>query len=148
MICPSCKKNNTKVLDSRDEKILVRRRRECLGCKHRFTTFERIETPRLKVVKRSDCKVDYEHAKLEKGIRLALEKRPFSESEIEDIVSSIEHKILKKAKDKVITSKQIGDMVTEKLRHVDEVAYIRFVSVYKKFGSAKKFSREIEKLNR
>jgi len=148
MICPSCKKNNTKVLDSRDEKILVRRRRECLGCKHRFTTFERIETPRLKVVKRSDCKVDYERAKLEKGIRLALEKRPFSESEIEDIVSSIEHKILKKAKDKVITSKQIGDMVTEKLRHVDEVAYIRFVSVYKKFGSAKKFSREIEKLNR
>ena len=126
----------------------MRRRRECLECKHRFTTFERIETPKLRVVKRSGNKVDYERAKLEKGIRLALEKRPFSESEIEDIVSYIEHKILKIAKDKVITSKQIGDMVTEKLRHVDEVAYIRFVSVYKKFGSAKKFSREIEKMNK
>jgi len=119
-----------------------------LGCKHRFTTFERIETPKLRVVKRGGCKADYERSKIEKGIRLALEKRPFSESEIEDIVSSIENKILKIAKDKIITSKQIGDMVSEKLRNVDEVAYIRFVSVYKKFGSAKKFSREIEKLNK
>jgi len=148
MLCPNCKKNNTKVLDSRDEKILVRRRRECLGCKHRFTTFEKIETPKLRIMKRGNCKEDYDRSKLEKGIRLALEKRPFSESEIQDIVSSIEQRILKLAKDKTITSKQLGDIVIEKLRHVDEVAYIRFVSVYKKFGSAKKFSREIEKLNK
>ena len=87
MLCPNCKKNNTKVLDSRDEKVFVRRRRECLGCKQRFTTFERIDSPKLRVVKREGCKEDYDRSKLEKGISLALEKRPFSESEIEEIVS-------------------------------------------------------------
>lgn len=146
MLCPECKKGDTKVLDSRDEKVFVRRRRECIDCNFRFTTFEKIENPRLQVTKRGGRKEDYERTKLEKGIRLSLEKRPFSESEIESIVSDIEQLVFKKSKNKQITSKQIGDIVIAKLRNTDEVAYIRFVSVYKKFGSAKKFSREIEKL--
>lgn len=146
MLCPVCKKSDTSVLDSRDESIFVRRRRECLSCKYRFTTYERIEPPRLKVVKRNLDEEDYSREKLSKGIALALEKRPFSESQINDIVMDIENEIIKAGK-KEINSKTIGDYVIHKLKSIDEVAYLRFLSVYKKFASAKKFQREAEKLN-
>ena len=145
MTCPECKKSDTKVLDSRDDSRIIRRRRECLRCRYRFTTYERIESPRLKVIKRSGGVEDYSRLKLSKGISLALEKRPVSPAQIETILDGIEHEITR-LKTKYISTKQIGNFVIAKLKETDEVAYLRFLSVYKSFGSASKFQKEAEKL--
>lgn len=146
MLCPSCKKSDSRVLDSRDEDIFVRRRRECLKCQHRFTTFEYFESPKLKVSKRDGSVEAYSPDKLSRGIRLALEKRPFSQERIEQLIADIEQDIMKIGKT-IVSSRQIGDIILEKLRLLDDVAYLRFLSVYKKFGSAKKFQKEAEKLS-
>lgn len=146
MLCPSCKKSDSKVLDSRDEDIFVRRRRECLKCRHRFTTYEYFESLKLKVSKRDGSIEAYSSDKLARGIRLALEKRPFIPSRIDQLVIEIEQDIMKIGK-KIVSSREIGDIVLEKLRLLDDVAYLRFLSVYKKFGSAKKFQKEAEKLS-
>jgi transcriptional repressor NrdR len=146
MQCPLCKKSDTSVLDSRDEISFVRRRRECLSCSYRFTTYERTESPKFKVLKRNNIREEYCRPKLQKGIELALEKRPFSESQISDIVTEIEHDIIKLGK-KEVNSKDIGNIVIKKLKAIDGVAYLRFLSVYKKFASADKFQKEAEKLN-
>jgi len=145
MLCPECKKSDTRVLDSRDDDRLIRRRRECLRCKYRFTTYERIESPRIKVIKRNGNIEDYSRQKLAHGINLALEKRPVTCGQIETVIDSIEHEITK-LKTKYIASKQIGKFVIDKLKETDEVAYLRFLSVYKSFGSASKFQKEAEKL--
>ncbi len=144
MLCPLCKKSDTRVLDSRDEETFVRRRRECLKCRYRFTTFERSNTISLKVIKRDGSYQDYDRNKLSRGIKLALEKRPFNSDQINHIISTLEQEIVGKHK-KEISSKEIGDIAINKLRNIDEVAYLRFVSVFKKFGSAKKFQKEAEK---
>ena len=145
MLCPECKKSDTKVLDSRDDLRVIRRRRECLRCRFRFTTYERIESPRIKVIKRNGFVEDYQRPKLAHGIHLALEKRPVTSQQAEAIIDSIEHDITK-MKTKFITSKQLGKFTIERLKEVDEVAYLRFLSVYKSFGSASKFQKEAEKL--
>jgi len=147
MFCSECKKSDTKVLDSRDEIRFVRRRRECLNCKFRFTTYERLLVPRIEVIKRNGSVEDYQRSKIAKGVNLAFEKRPFGQSMIESIIDDIEYKI-SRLKTKVVHSRQIGDIVIEKLKEMDEVAYLRFLSVYKSFGSARKFQREAEKLNK
>lgn len=147
MLCPECKKSDTKVLDSRDDDRMIRRRRECLRCHYRFTTYERIESPRIKVVKRNGAVEDYQRNKLAKGIHLALEKRPFTCVQVESIIDTVEHEITK-LKSKLVTSKQIGNFVINNLKELDEVAYLRFLSVYKSFGSASKFQKEAEKLTR
>lgn len=147
MFCPECKKSDTKVLDSRSEERFIRRRRECLRCKFRFTTYERIEPPKIQVVKRNGIVEDYQRAKVSKGIHLALEKRPFGSNQIEAIIDDVEHEMTR-LKSKLIHSRQIGDIIIRKLKEADEVAYLRFLSVYKSFGSAKKFQREAEKLNK
>ena len=147
MLCPECKKSDTKVLDSRDDDRTIRRRRECLRCHYRFTTYERIESPKIKVVKRNGVIEEYSRNKLGRGINLALEKRPVSVNHIESIVDAVEHEITK-LKTKYITSKQIGKFCIDKLKAVDEVGYLRFLSVYKSFGSASKFQKEAEKLQR
>lgn len=147
MLCPECKKSDTCVLDSRNEIRFVRRRRECLRCKFRFTTYERIELPKIQVIKRSGTVEDFQRPKIEKGIKLALEKRPFGESQIEVIIDDVQFEI-SRLKGKLIHSRQIGDIIIQKLKEVDEVAYLRFLSVYKSFGSAKKFQKEAEKLNK
>lgn len=147
MLCPACKKSDTKVLDSRDETTFVRRRRECLICCYRFTTYERLEALRIQVVKRNGATEEYSRDKVARGIRLALEKRPFFEDQIETIIDDVERTILV-LNLKRIPSRQIGDLVIKKLKSIDEVAYLRFLSVYKSFGSAKKFQQEAEKLNR
>lgn len=144
MLCPACQKSDTRVLDSRDENSFVRRRRECMRCSYRFTTFERLELSRIHVIKRDGRREDYDRTKLYHGIKLALEKRPEFER-IDNIILEIEREILA-TNTKTILSKQIGDIVTRKLKEVDEVAYLRFLSVYKKFSSAKKFQKEAEKL--
>ena len=145
MFCPLCKKSDTKVLDSRDENFLIKRRRECLKCKYRFTTFERIEAPKIRVVKRNGILEDYCHEKMARGVKLALEKRPFSNREIDEIISNIEQKIIQMGK-KAIPTLKIGEIVVSELKKVDDVAYLRFISVFKNFGSAKKFQKEAEKL--
>lgn len=147
MLCPECKKSDTKVLDSRDDNRLIRRRRECLKCTYRFTTYERIESPKLKVIKRNGLVEDYQRNKLGHGIHLAFEKRPSAPSQIESIIDEIEHDITK-LKTKFISSKQIGKFAIDHLKEVDEVAYLRFLSVYKSFGSASKFQKEAEKLTK
>ena len=147
MFCPECKKSDTKVLDSRSEERFIRRRRECLRCKFRFTTYERIEPPKIQVVKRNGIVEDYQRAKVSKGIHLALEKRPFGSNQIEAIIDDVEHEMTR-LKSKLIHSRQIGDIIIRKLKEADEVAYLRFLSVYKSFGSAKKFQREADKLNK
>lgn len=147
MLCPECKKSDTHILDSRNEIRFVRRRRECLRCKFRFTTYERIEPPKIQVLKRNGTCEDYQRPKVSKGIYLAFEKRPFGPNNIESIIDDVEHE-LSRLKSKMIHTRQIGDIITRKLKEVDEVAYLRFLSVYKSFGSARKFQREAEKLNK
>lgn len=145
MQCPECKISPTHVLDSRNEERFVRRRRECLNCGFRFTTYEKIEPPKIQVSKRSGVVEDYKRAKIAHGVYLAFEKRPFGSNQIEGMIDDIEHEIAR-LKSKTVSSKQIGDFVIEKLKAADEVAYLRFLSVYKSFGSAKKFMKEAEKL--
>ena len=147
MFCPECKKSDTKVLDSRSDERLVRRRRECLRCHYRFTTYERVESPRIKIIKRNGAAEDYQRSKLAKGVHLAMEKRPVNCNQIESIIDSIEHDITK-LRSKYITSKQVGQFTLNRLKEVDEVGYLRFLSVYKSFGSASKFQKEAEKLTR
>lgn len=147
MLCPECKKSDSKVLDSRNEERFVRRRRECLRCKFRFTTYERIDPPKIQVVKRNGAIEDYQRSKMAKGIYLAFEKRPFGPYQIEAIINDIEHEI-SRLKSKMVHTRQIGDFATQKLKEADEVAYLRFLSVYKSFGSARKFQKEAEKLNK
>jgi len=146
MNCPSCKKSDTRVLDSRDESDFVRRRRECLKCNYRFTTFEKIDTPKINVKKRNGECEEYSREKLSRGINLAFEKRPFSSDQVEGLIDEIEQEILNKHK-KEIDSRQIGEIAIAKIKQIDEVAYLRFASVFKKFGSAKKFQKEAEKLS-
>ncbi len=145
MLCTQCKKSDTKVIDSRDDQKTVRRRRECLLCGFRFTTYERLETPRIKVRKRDGHVESYDRQKIEGGICKALEKRPVSEEEVANLIDDIEHEIIL-INQKVIPSIQIGEIVTKKLKKVDEVAYLRFISVYKSFSSAKSFASEAQKL--
>lgn len=144
MLCPVCKKSDTKVLDSRDEDSYVKRRRECLSCSYRFTTFEKTEPPRIKIIKRDGTCEDYSRDKLGKGIYLALEKRPFNCEQTEEIIRGIEQEIINRHKNE-INSREIGEIVIKQLRQIDEVAYLRFISVFKKFNSAKKFQQEAEK---
>lgn len=145
MLCPECKKSDSRVLDSRNEERFVRRRRECLRCKFRFTTYERIDPPKIQVIKRNGSVEDYQRLKVSKGIYLAFEKRPFGPNQIESVIDDIEHEI-SRLKSKMVHTRQIGDFTIRKLKEVDEVAYLRFLSVYKSFGSAKKFQKEAEKL--
>lgn len=148
MICPSCGYNNTKVIDSRETKEgkAIRRRRECEKCNVRFSTYEEVEIMRLTVVKKDGSKQDYDRSKIEIGIRKALEKRPVSKEKIEKILGDVEYEIQSKEQPE-ITSKDVGKIVLEKLKEVDDVAYLRFASVYKSFGSAESFKREAEKIS-
>ncbi|MDD3481284.1 MAG: transcriptional regulator NrdR, partial [Patescibacteria group bacterium] len=134
MICPSCGSENLKVNESRDLDggSAIRRRRQCLSCDYRFTTYERIENPGLLVIKRSGAREAYSRDKVLLGVEKALEKRSRTSEEIENIVKNIDHKIhlLGKAE---IESSIIGDIVLEELKCIDDVAYLRFASVYKDF---------------
>jgi len=145
MRCTHCQNDETRVLESRDDGRLVRRRRECSKCKSRFTTYERIELPRISVLKRDQTSELFSHDKLIKGIRLALEKRPFSDDQIEVLIDDIEQELIFSGK-KELKSSEIGDLVIKKLKMIDEVAYLRFISVYKSFKSAKTFKKEIDRI--
>lgn len=147
MHCPKCASQEIKVNEKRDLEAdgSIRRRRECQKCGYRFTTYERIEIPSLSVIKKSGEKEQYNREKLASGIRKAFQKRPFTEEQIESIIDEIERNINTCACTEMPSS-EIGNMVVSKLKATDEVAYLRFASVYKSFENAEHFKKEAEQL--
>lgn len=145
MLCPYCTSPETKVTDKRDSGSVARRRRECLKCGKRFTTYERAELD-LNVIKKDGRREKFSRDKLLVGISKNLEKRPFTSVQIDKIVDDVAARVYRVAKDKDIKSSRIGDMVMDKLRKVDKVAYIRFAAVYRDFADIKEFKDELKKL--
>ncbi len=148
MRCPFCNHEETKVIDSRvaSDGLSIRRRRECESCDLRFSTYEQMEILDIQVTKRDGSVQSYSREKLEAGLRKALEKRPITSEEFKQLVSEIEQDIQKKNKENKIESKEIGNIVVRKLKKHDQVAYIRFASVYRQFEDIEEFKKELEKL--
>lgn len=148
MKCPYCNHNDSKVVDSRETEDgrVIRRRRECEKCKARFSTYEQIELMSIIVVKKEGKKEEYKKEKLEEGIRRASNKR-LNEDQIDEMVSAIEAEIQARGSSE-ISSKEIGEIALKKLKEKDEVSYLRFASVFKSFGSGKRFVKELNKLER
>ncbi len=149
MHCPFCGHTETKVIDSRlaGEGRQIRRRRECLACAERFTTFESAELLLPVVVKSDRSREPFDESKLRAGMQKALEKRPVSRETIDDAVARICHK-LRGLGEREIGSRAVGEMVMDELRHIDEVAYVRFASVYRSFQDVEAFRTEIDQLRR
>ncbi|HAU8251915.1 TPA: transcriptional regulator NrdR [Vibrio vulnificus] len=147
MHCPFCSENDTKVIDSRlvADGHQVRRRRQCLACKERFTTFETAELLMPKVIKSNGNREPFNEDKMVGGIQRALEKRPVSADAIELAISMIKSK-LRATGEREVPSKMIGNLVMEQLKHLDKVAYIRFASVYRSFEDIREFGEEIARL--
>ena len=145
MNCPFCNHKDTKVVDSRDtnDGKITRRRRECAKCNVRFSTYEEVELLRLMVVKKDGRKVDFDKTKIEAGIIKALEKRPIKGERLAKLIGDIEYEIQSKDLPEIST-RDIGKIVLKKLRELDEVAYVRFASVYKSFGSIESFKKELD----
>jgi transcriptional repressor NrdR len=147
LLCPTCRKSETRVVDSRDDENVVRRRRECLDprCKHRFTTYERMEAPRLFVVKKDGRRELFSREKILAGLRRACEKRPVSESQMEAVAADLERDLFARGESEV-PSTTIGEKLMEALRNLDKVAYIRFASVYRQFRDVESFQEELATL--
>jgi|SRR3989339_1947887 len=148
MICPICQ-NSTKVTNSRtaEQGRMIKRRRLCLRCHRKFTTYERIELVGLEVSKKNGSREPYYRHKLELGIRKALEKRPYSEEKFQRLIAGIESDIFNQEKE-VVSSEYVGRVVLEHLQKFDKVAYLRFASVHRHFRSPRAFEKEIEKLEK
>jgi transcriptional repressor NrdR len=147
MRCPYCGFLESKVIDSRESKkgISIRRRRECLSCKRRFTTYEKIEEIPYMVVKKDGTRQPFDTQKLLRGMMKACEKRPIQISQLEEIIEEIES-LLQERPDREIAVAEIGQLVMDRLRELDKVAYVRFASVYREFGDVAEFRRELEDL--
>ena len=145
MICPDCKHGETRVIDSREDEQAIRRRRECLACQFRFTTFERVEVLNLLVIKRDRTRQPFSKEKLLAGIQIAGEKRPAVIERAGAIADAIERDLYAECKGEV-SSHQIGTMVLEHLKKIDPVAYIRFASVYRSFQSLEAFETELNQI--
>ncbi len=147
MRCPYCGFLESKVIDSRESKkgISIRRRRECLSCKRRFTTYEKIEEIPYMVVKKDGTRQPFDTQKLLRGMMKACEKRPIQISQLEEIIEEIES-LLQERPDKEIGVAEIGQLVMDRLKELDKVAYVRFASVYREFGDVAEFRRELEDL--
>jgi len=147
MHCPFCSAQDTKVIDSRlaNDGAMVRRRRECLTCNERFTTFETAELVMPRLVKNDGRREPFDEEKLHAGIQRALEKRPVSTDEIDTAVSRIK-KRLRATGDREVSSQKLGEWVMDELRTLDQVAYVRFASVYRSFEDVSAFQEEIEML--
>lgn len=144
MKCPFCNYNEDKVVDSREitDGTAIRRRRECANCSRRFTTYEYVEKTPLRVVKKDGRREPFNHQKIIAGLLLACQKRPISTDDIEQLVSDVETEIQKKF-DQEVESQYIGELVMEKLAKLDDVAYVRFASVYRQFKDINQFMREL-----
>ncbi len=147
MVCPYCHKTDTKVVDKRDNPGTgaIRRRRECLFCLKRFTTYERVESIILTVEKRNGKVVDFDRAKLKSAIIKSAKKGKITEAQVDDIIDDIETKLLNR-KSSTVRSTDIGEMVLTRLKKLDKVSYLRFLSVYRDFDTIAKFKKEIDNL--
>lgn len=145
MRCPHCGYKEDKVVDSRAtaEESAVRRRRECLKCGKRFTTYEYVEEVSLMVIKKDSRREPFDRKKILAGIMKACEKRPISVEKMEETVTQVEHAIQKKS-DREVSSSRIGELVMEKLKNLDDVAYVRFASVYRQFKDVGQFMVELK----
>ncbi len=147
MKCPFCSHTETKVVDKREteEELVTRRRRECLDCEKRFTTYERVEMSNITIVKKSEKHEPFNRDKLKRGLFKACEKRPVNAEQIEIVVNEIETEL--RSKDTTeIPSTVIGELVMRKLKKLDKVAYIRFASVYREFADLETFEKELRNL--
>jgi len=145
MICPYCGNLSTRVVDKRDNAGQTKRRRECEKCKKRFNTFETVEKPQLRVIKKDGKRESFDSEKVKRGIVRACEKRPVSAEAIDKMVINVEEKLRKTGK-KDVNSVFIGELVSKELRKVDKVAYIRFASVYREFEDISDFKKEMKAL--
>ena len=147
MRCPTCGEAETRVIDSRDqdEGTTIRRRRECVACESRFTTFERIEAARLVVVKRDGTRVEFDHDKLASGLAKSLTRRPVPADAAEAAADSIEA-TLRASGASEVPSSRIGELAMDRLRALDQIAYIRFASVYQSFEDIEQLKREVDTL--
>ena len=147
MRCPQCGERDTRVVDSRDldESATIRRRRECTVCSMRFTTYERIEAARLVIVKRDDTRQEFDRDKLAAGLRKALTRRPVPDGAAEAAADSIEAE-LRSAGASEVPSSTVGALAMERLRGIDQIAYIRFASVYQSFEDLEDLKREVDSL--
>lgn len=149
MLCPFCQNTDTKVVDSRTvhRDGSIRRRRECLACGNRFTTYEYVMKQPLLVIKKSGQREEYDRQRIDQSIRIATKKRPVTADQIMDAVSKVHSQIVDRGKAEISTG-IIGDLVMDELRQLDEVAYIRFASVYHAFKDLGAFEAEIEQLRK
>ncbi len=147
MKCPYCNEDDTKVIDSRpaDDNCSIRRRRQCERCGKRFTTYEKLETMPLMVIKKDDSRETYDRSKIESGVIRSCHKRPVSTQQINAMIDDIENRIFNLEEKEVATS-VIGELVMESLKALDEVAYVRFASVYREFKDVNTFMEELGKL--
>lgn len=147
MQCPRCKYPSTRVLDSRpaEENTVIRRRRQCEECKHRFSSFERVEKTPLLVVKRDGSREAFDREKLLRGLLHSCQKRPVALETLEKLVSAVELDIYNAA-DGEVEAVQIGELVMDRLALIDDIAYIRFASVYRQFSDRELFLKELEQL--
>jgi transcriptional repressor NrdR len=145
MRCPFCDVDRDKVIDSRasDDSNVIRRRRHCLNCDRRFTTYERYERTTLQVVKKNEVREPFEREKIRSGLERACWKRPISAEQIEAIVSAIETEVFDDFEDE-IDSRIVGEMVMDRLRTLDQVAFVRFASVYREFKDVRDFVQELQ----
>jgi transcriptional repressor NrdR len=144
MKCPFCRTDNDRVIDSRacQDGFAIRRRRQCLKCKRRYTTYERIEESAIKVVKKDGTRVPFSRDKIKSGLERACWKRPISDREVERTLGAIENDVYSSVETE-IDSGRLGELVMEHLRDLDEVAYVRFASVYRQFSDAGDFVQEL-----
>ncbi len=147
MICPYCGHPETEVLESRDSEDSTRRRRECEKCKKRFTTYERAEALDLVVIKKDGRREKFDRNKIKAGIVRSCHKRPISVEQIDNFVAEIEME-LRGLEETEIPSNKIGEIVMEKLKKLDKIAYVRYASIYKEFDTPKDFAKEVEKLSK
>jgi len=147
MKCPFCATSDTQVIDSRasDEGASIRRRRRCLGCDKRFTTYERVELALPSIVKRGGSRAEYDRNKLRASMLLALRKRPVPREAVDDAIGRIEDKLLSAAQ-REVKSEKLGELVMRELKRLDKVAYIRFASVYRSFEDVDEFAEVVKEV--
>jgi transcriptional repressor NrdR len=145
MKCPACQEDNDRVIDSRasHDGFATRRRRECAACGHRYTTYERIESTFVKLIKKDGTRQPFDRTKIKRGLELACQKRPVSDAQLEAIVSEVQNE-LESRTELEIESREVGELVMQQLRALDQVAYVRFASVYRQFEDVHDFVHELK----
>ena len=145
MKCPLCQCDNDRVIDTRasEDGFAIRRRRQCLACKRRYTTYERIEGTTVKIVKKDGTREPFDHSKIKRGLEKACWKRPISDAQLEAVIATVENE-LETNFDAEVESRRVGELVMQQLRELDQVAYVRFASVYRQFEDVHDFVSELE----